>query len=118
MQYSAKTLTTNYYTTLLMGLTIRHHVRKKKMAARLRKTHQDDVRTKIKVTELINRVQAYALGELQDADVSSNRLNAIKMLLAKALPDLSSVEITGNSDNPLETISRIELIPLRGNNPS
>jgi hypothetical protein len=88
------------------------------MAARLRKTHQDDVRTKIKVTELINRVQAYALGELQDADVSSNRLNAIKMLLAKALPDLSSVEITGNSDNPLETISRIELIPLRGNNPS
>lgn len=66
------------------------------MAARLRRTHQDDVRTKIKVTELINRVQDYALGILDDADVSSNRLNAIKLLLAKTLPDLSSVEISGD----------------------
>jgi len=71
------------------------------MAARLRKTHQDDVRTKIKVTELINRVQDYALGALDDADVSSNRLNAIKMLLAKALPDLSSIEMTGANGTPL-----------------
>jgi hypothetical protein len=71
------------------------------MAARLRKTHQDDVRTKIKVTELINRVQAYALGELSDDDVSSNRLNAIKLLLAKTLPDLSSVEMTGKDGDNL-----------------
>ena len=66
------------------------------MAARLRKTHQDDVRTKIKVTELLNRVQDYALGLLSDDDVSSNRLNAIKLLLSKTLPDLSSVEISGD----------------------
>jgi hypothetical protein len=71
------------------------------MAARLRKTHQDDVRTKIKVTELINRVQDYALGKLDDTDVSSNRLNAIKMLLAKTLPDLSSVTIEGDIDHTL-----------------
>jgi len=71
------------------------------MAARLRKTHQDDVRLKIKVTELINRVQSYALGELDDADVSSNRLNAIKLLLNKALPDLQSVELTGDAGNPV-----------------
>ena len=63
----------------------------------MRKTHQDDVRVKIKVTELINRVQAYALGELEDGDVSSNRLNAIKMLLAKALPDLTSVNVDMNA---------------------
>lgn len=68
------------------------------MAARLRKTHQDDVRTKIKVTELINRVQAYALGVLSDDDVSSNRLNAIKLLLSKTLPDLSSIEISGDME--------------------
>lgn len=82
------------------------------MAARLRKTHQEDVRTKIRVTELINRVQAYALGELDDSDVSSTRLNAIKMLLAKTLPDLTSVEISGDSDNPLQTITHIKLMPL------
>ena len=75
------------------------------MAARLRKTHQDDVRVKIKVTELINRVQAYAMGELDDADVSSNRLNAIKMLLAKALPDLTSVSI--DIDKEDESINKV-----------
>ncbi len=85
------------------------------MAARLRKTHQDDVRTKIKVTELINRVQAYALGDLDDSAVSSNRLNAIKMLLNKALPDLQSVEITGDPHNPLSIVNKIELTALDGN---
>ena len=71
------------------------------MAARLRKTHQDDVRTKIQTSLLINRVQKYAMGELSDDEVSSNRLNAIKLLLAKSLPDLQSIEITGDADNPL-----------------
>ena len=67
------------------------------MAARLRKTHQDDVRAKIKVSNLITRLHKYADGKLTDADISPNRLNAIKLLLSKALPDLSSTEmnITG-----------------------
>lgn len=71
------------------------------MAARLRKTHQEDVRAKIQVAQLINRVQDYATGKLTDEEVSSNRLNAIKLLLAKTLPDLSSIEITGDEDKPL-----------------
>ena len=71
------------------------------MAARLRKTHQDDVRAKIQVSNLITRLEKYAMGELSDDDISSNRLNAIKLLLAKTLPDLSSVEITGDKDNPV-----------------
>lgn len=71
------------------------------MAARLRKTHQDEVRAKIQTTALINRVQDYALGKLTDEDVSSNRLNAIKLLLSKSLPDLQSVEITGEGGGAL-----------------
>ena len=39
------------------------------------------------------------MGELSDDDISSNRLNAIKMLLAKTLPDLSSISIEGAGDN-------------------
>ena len=74
------------------------------MAARLRKTHQEDVRAKIQVSALITRVTKYAMGELSDEDVSTNRLNAIKLLLAKALPDLSSVEITGDSKNPVQVV--------------
>lgn len=65
------------------------------MAARLRKTHQDDVRTKIQVSNLITRLQDYALGILSDEDISTNRLNAIKLLLSKTLPDLQSIEHTG-----------------------
>ena len=71
------------------------------MAARIRKTHQDEIRAKIQVSALINRVHDYATGILSDEDVSSNRLNAIKLLLSKALPDLQSIEITGDADNPL-----------------
>jgi hypothetical protein len=72
------------------------------MAARkLRLNHQDDVRKKIQVSNLITRVHKYAIGELSDEDISPNRLNAIKLLLAKTLPDLSSVQISGDKDNPL-----------------
>lgn len=79
------------------------------MAARIRKTHQDEVRAKIQVSNLITRVQKYANGELSDEDISPNRLNAIKLLLNKALPDLQSVEITGDAENPLHVISKIEI---------
>lgn len=71
------------------------------MAERIRKTHQDEVRARIQVSALITRVQKYALGELSDEDVSSNRLNAIKLLLSKALPDLQSIELTGDKEKPL-----------------
>lgn len=82
------------------------------MAARtLRLKHQDEVRLKIQTSALINRVQAYALGELSDEQVSSNRLNAIKLLLSKSLPDLSSVEITGEGGGPVQ-IAKIEIVPL------
>ena len=71
------------------------------MAARIRKTHQDEIRSKIQVSNLLTRVTKYAMGELSDEDISPNRLNAIKLLLSKALPDLSSVEITGDAENPI-----------------
>lgn len=71
------------------------------MAKRLREKHQDEVRTKIQVSNLITRVHKYAMGDLSDEDISPNRLNAIKLLLAKALPDLSQVAITGEGGGPL-----------------
>lgn len=67
----------------------------------LRPKHQDEIREKIQVSQLINRVQDYALGKLTDEEVSSNRLNAIKLLLAKSLPDMQSIEMTGKDGSPL-----------------
>lgn len=64
------------------------------MAARLRKTHQDDVRTKIQVTQLLNALQNHALGtEAKGKELSPSRLRAIEVLLKKVLPDLSSQEV-------------------------
>lgn len=75
------------------------------MAARLRAKHQDEVRTKIQTSNLIKRVQDYGLGILSDEDISPNRLNAIKLLLSKSLPDLSSVEITGEGGGPVQIVA-------------
>lgn len=76
------------------------------MAARLRKTHQEDVRTKIQVSQLLNVLQNHALGELKD--LSATRLRAIEVLLKKTLPDLSQTELTGANGGPIQ-VERVRL---------
>lgn len=72
------------------------------MATRMRKHHQDDCRAKIQVSALITRLTKFANGELTDEQVSPNRLNAIKLLLAKAMPDLSSVEMHSTHEGDIK----------------
>ncbi len=55
------------------------------------KLHQEDVRRKIQVSQLINVLHGQALGEIED--LSPSRLKAIEILLRKSLPDLSAVQI-------------------------
>lgn len=69
------------------------------MAARLRKPHQDEVRTKIQASQLINVLQNHALGKVK-RDLSPSRLRAIEILLRKSVPDLSTVEMTGPDGGP------------------
>jgi hypothetical protein len=78
------------------------------MAARLRKTHQDDVRLKIQTSQLINRLQNYALGDSDD-EISMGRMKAIEILLRKSLPDLSAVsmEVGGKEGAPAV---RVEIV--------
>ena len=70
------------------------------MAERLRKKHQDEVRTKIQTSQLINVLQNHALGA-DEIDITPTRMKAIEILLKKSLPDLSSTEITGDSEHPI-----------------
>ena len=77
------------------------------MAARLRVKHQDEVRAKIQASQLINVLQNHALGE-SDTEILSSRLKAIEILLRKSVPDLSAVTVSGDEDNPLLLISKIE----------
>jgi hypothetical protein len=77
------------------------------MAERLRKTHQDDVRAKIQTSQLINRLENHALG---NAELSATQIKAIEVLIRKTLPDLSSVEMTGEDGGPIETVQQIKLV--------
>lgn len=71
------------------------------MAERLRKRHQDEIRTKIQASQLINVLQNHALG-VDEIEITPTRMKAIELLLKKSLPDLTSTEITGDPDAPLE----------------
>ena len=71
------------------------------------KLHQDDVRAKIQTSQLINRLTDHALGNVE---LSPTQVRAIEILIKKTLPDLSTVELTGDADNPVELVTRIELV--------
>jgi chemotaxis protein CheY-P-specific phosphatase CheC len=62
------------------------------MAARMRKTHQDDVREKIQASQIINRLSGHLNGEVE---LSTTQVRAAEILLKKTLPDLSSVDFDG-----------------------
>lgn len=62
------------------------------MAARLRKAHQDDVREKIKSSQIINRLQGHVDG---DVELSSSQVRAAEILLRKRVPDLQAISLTG-----------------------
>jgi hypothetical protein len=73
------------------------------MAGRpINKLHQDDVRKKIQVSQLLNVLQNHALGTTED--LSPTRMKAIEILLRKSMPDMASVTISGDSDQPLQHI--------------
>lgn len=67
---------------------------------------QEQTRAAIQTTQLVKRLQHFALGEKDDQDavveIDAGRLKAIEILLRKSLPDLSSVTLSGDADNPIE----------------
>jgi hypothetical protein len=69
------------------------------MAARINKLHQADVRSKIQASQLINRLTDHALGKVA---LEATQVRAIEILLKKTIPDLSSVELTGDAENPVQ----------------
>lgn len=75
------------------------------MAARLRKTHQDDVRAKIQASQLINVLQNHALGLSEE--LPQSRLKAIEILLKKTVPDLSQMDSNVNHSGEVGTTIQI-----------
>lgn len=74
------------------------------------KLQQEQTRAAIQTTQLVKRLQSFALGQ-KDVDIDGSRLKAIEILLRKSLPDLSAVTLSGDADQPLQ-ITRIELVSV------
>ena len=60
------------------------------MAARMRKTHQDDVRAKIQASYYVNLLHDHITGK---KNISESQIRAAKILLDKSLPNLSDVKL-------------------------
>lgn len=69
--------------------------------------HNEDTRKKIQATQIINRLMKHIMADEPFLDAS--QVNAAKTLLAKTLPDLKAVEVTGDENHPLsvEMIERV-----------
>lgn len=63
------------------------------MAARLTKRLADQTRDGIQTSMLIKRVYGHALGEVE---MTATQLRAAEILLKKTLPDLQSIDHTGD----------------------
>lgn len=73
----------------------------------LGKLHQEDVRKKIQTSQLVNRLTDHALG---DIELTNTQVRAIEILLKKTIPDLSSIEHSGDEANPLAHKIEIAII--------
>jgi hypothetical protein len=65
------------------------------MAARINLKHDSATRAKIQTSQLVNRLNKIALGEVV---VDQTQLRAIEILLRKALPDLSTITLQGDEN--------------------
>lgn len=61
----------------------------------------EEIRQKIKASLIINKLENHALGE---EEMSATQISAAITLLKKCVPDLSSVELTGDEKNPVRLV--------------
>jgi hypothetical protein len=60
-----------------------------------RKWHSEEVRARLRVGEIVSRLQRHVLGKLEPP-MTKEQIMAAKILLAKALPDLVAIKHSGN----------------------
>ena len=69
------------------------------MAARTKKTtHDAKTKRLIAASQLINRLIQHANNEVE---MTASQVNAAKIVIGKAIPDLKSIELTGSEGVPL-----------------
>lgn len=78
-------------------------------APELNRAHQQDIRTKIKTTQLVKRLQDFVLDGVDPKtgdpiEIDAQRLKAIEILLRKSLPDLSAITHKGDDESPIRHV--------------
>ena len=77
------------------------------MAARINPKHTEEARARIKTTQLLNRLQGFALGEKEPVggkpiQMTDAQARVALGLIRKVLPDLTSTTLTGQDGGPLQ----------------
>jgi hypothetical protein len=75
------------------------------MAKRIRSAYLTDTwRERIKTSMLINRLHEHVFGNIK---LEATQLKAIEILLKKSAPDLASMQVSGDNENPLTIITKL-----------
>jgi hypothetical protein len=82
------------------------------MAARLNPKQDERARCAIQTSQLVNRLNNFALDEANRVVMSSDQVRAALGLLRKTIPDLAVTSHTGEDGGPL-TIQVITGVPRR-----
>lgn len=80
------------------------------MAARLNRLHQDSVREKIKVSNIIDRLEKHVEGEIE---LTATQVTSARILLDKSIPNLTATELSGSDGGELT----IKVIQFGNRNP-
>lgn len=79
------------------------------MATRKNLSHDARTREKIKTSQLVNRLQSFANGEIE---LNRDQIRAIEVLLKKTLPDLTSVDLSASVTG--EVVAKVVFKGLNG----
>jgi hypothetical protein len=80
------------------------------MAARLNPRHTEMVREKIRVSQLITRLQNHALGR-KGVKMNDSQIKAAGIVLNKAMADPPRpIVVEGNEDNPIRHNHKVEFV--------
>jgi hypothetical protein len=78
------------------------------MAARLSPQHDARTREKIQTSQLVNRLNAFALDQTESVRMTSDQVRAALGLLRKTIPDLAVTAHTGPDGGPVLIITGVD----------
>lgn len=78
------------------------------MAKRVnRPGHSEREKLRIRASQLLNRLSLFANGKVR---MNAAQVHAARIVIGKVVPDLKSVEVTGDPEKPLAHSLKVEFV--------